>query len=191
MAFLFDTGIFSVIGLDSAIEVGAKLYWYVADTATPVDTYSNPELTVPNTNPVLAGADGRFPTMFLAPGDYKYILTAADSTPADPLHTQDDYNVPDTPPSFDPDLDDFLAGDVPLPVASGGTGATSAVNARTNLGAFATTGGNVSGNITRTSKGVHLFWETAALNNGNVFLVEEGDPNPATLPGQITFFYTP
>jgi len=185
MAFLFDTGLFSIIGLDSEIEVGSKLYWYVANTATPVDTYSNPELTVANTNPVLAQADGRFPEMWLAPGSYKYILTAPGGSPADPLNSVDGFLVPGTPPSFDPALDDFLAGDAPLPIAHGGTASTSSVNALTALGAFPSAGGNVSGNITRTSKGVHHFWSVAAMNGGEWFLTAAADPDPTDAPGEV------
>ncbi len=185
VAQLFDTGVFSVIDEASAIQVGAKLYWYVANTTTLVDTYSDPELTVENTNPVLAEADGRFPQMWLAPGLYKYVLTAPDGNPMSPLVTVDDYRVSDEPETFDPDLAAFLAGAVPLPIASGGTGQTSAVNAIAALGGLPAAGGAVTGSITRSTKGVHLFWETAAMNNGNVFLTVDSDPDPSTLAGQI------
>lgn len=185
MAFLFDYGLFSVIGLDSEIEVGSKLYWYVANTSTPADTYTTPALNVENTNPVLAEADGRWPEIWLAPGDYKFVLTAPDGSPADPIRTVDDFNVPDTPPAFDPDLDAFLAGDVPLPVASGGTGSTSAVNALIALGALASIGGTVTGNITRSTKGVHHYWNTAAMNSGNWYLTASGDPDPTSAAGEV------
>lgn len=185
VAQLFDDGIFSVIDAASAIQVGAKLYWFVANTSTPVDTYSDPELTVENTNPVLADADGRFPQMWLAPGLYKYVLTAPDGNPMSPLVSVDDYRVSDEPETFGPDLADFLAGDEPLPIASGGTGQTSAVNAIAALGGLPTTGGTVTGNIVRSGKGVTLFWETAAMVNGNAFLTVDSDPDPSSLSGQI------
>ncbi|MBB6424934.1 hypothetical protein [Sphingopyxis sp. JAI128] len=185
MALLFDTGLFSIIGLDSEIEVGSKLYWYVANTTTPTDTYTTPALNVANTNPVLADADGRFPEIWLAPGDYKYVLTAPGGSPADPLNTVDNFNVPDTPPSFDPDLNAFLAGSEPLPIAKGGTASTSAVNALVALGAFPLAGGTVTGNIIRSTKGVHHYWETAAMNNGGWFITPAADPDPTTLPGQV------
>jgi hypothetical protein len=185
VAQLFDTGVFSVIDDASAIQVGAKLYWYVANTSTLVDTYSDPELTVENTNPVLADADGRFPQMWLAPGLYKYVLTASDGNPMSPLVTVDDYRVSDEPETFDPDLADFLAGDVPLPIASGGTGQTSAVNAIAALGGLPAAGGTVTGNIVRSTKGVHLYFNTAAMNNGGVFLTVDSDPDPTSLAGQV------
>lgn len=40
-----------------------------------------------------------------------------------------------------------------LPIAKGGTGATSAANARTNLGAYSSSGGTISGNATISGNG--------------------------------------
>lgn len=185
VAQLFDDGIFSVIDETSAIQVGAKLYWYTSGTDTLVDTFSDADLTTENTNPVLAAADGRFPQMWLAPGLYKYVLTAPNGNPMSPLRTVPYYRVSDEPETFDPDLADFLAGDEPLPIASGGTGQTSAVNAIAALGGLPAAGGTVTGNITRSTKGVTLFWETAAMVNGNAFLTVDSDPDPTTLAGQI------
>src|SRR6478609_2043954 len=81
MALLFDPGIFSVIGLASELLVGAKLYWYTTGTSTPLATYSDQALTVPNANPVVANADGRFPAIWLQEASYKLVLkTALDLT---------------------------------------------------------------------------------------------------------------
>lgn len=190
MAQLFDDGIFSVIDEASAIQVGAKLYWYVANTATPANTYADPDLGTPNANPVLAQGDGRFPQMWLAPGDYKYVLTAPDSTPADPLVSVDDFNVPDSPPSFDPSLDDFLAGDAPLGIDAGGTGETSAPNAIAALGGLPVAGGTMTDDIIRSTKGVYPFWDSATMNSGGMFLTVDSDPDPTDSPGQIWFKYT-
>lgn len=77
MAVSFDTGIFSVIGLSSELLVGAKLYWYATGTSTPLATYSDNALSVPNANPVVAGADGRFGPIFLQSAAYKYVLKTA------------------------------------------------------------------------------------------------------------------
>lgn len=78
MAYLFDPGIFSVDGLDGEILPGAKLYWYQAGTSTPLATYSDQDLTIPNTNPVLASADGRFPSIWLQAAEYKLVLKSFD-----------------------------------------------------------------------------------------------------------------
>lgn len=89
MAVLFDSGIFSVIGVASELLVGAKLYWYASGTSTPLATYADEDLTVPNTNPVVADAAGRFPPIYLQQADYKMVLTTATGTPMSPLVTRD------------------------------------------------------------------------------------------------------
>lgn len=81
MPTLFDSGIFSVVGLSSELLVGAKLYWYASGTTTPLATYSDQGLTTPNANPVVADSAGRFSTIWLQAADYKLVLkTAADVT---------------------------------------------------------------------------------------------------------------
>lgn len=56
---------------------GAKLYFYVAGTTTPKDTYTTYTLGTPNTNPVEADADGRMGAIWLGTGSYKAVLTTA------------------------------------------------------------------------------------------------------------------
>lgn len=80
MAYLFDTGIFSAEGLDGAILVGATLNWYASGTSTPLATYSDSGLSVPNANPVVAGADGRWGPIWLQDASYKYVLKSAAGT---------------------------------------------------------------------------------------------------------------
>lgn len=186
---LFDTGIFSVLDEASAIGIGWRLSFFTADTVSQITTYTLPVGGVANTNPVLSDAEGRWPAIWINEGQSIKWQLADESGVI--KTTLNDYDIPETPPSFDPDLDDFLAGNAPLPIASGGTGQTSAVNAIAALGGLPTAGGTMTANITRSTKGVYTFWDAAAMANGNIFLVEEGDPDPATLPGQITMFYTP
>ena len=71
---LFDTGIFSIIGLNSELLIGAKLYWFVAQTSTPATTYTTSALSIANPNPVPTDATGRFRPIWLGAGPYKYIL---------------------------------------------------------------------------------------------------------------------
>lgn len=81
MAVQYDTGIFSIEGLAGEILVGARLYFYVTGTSTPLATYSDQALTTPNSNPVVAGADGRFGPIWLQAATYKVVLkTALDIT---------------------------------------------------------------------------------------------------------------
>lgn len=71
--------IFSDLGLISA---GAKLNTYVTGTTTPLATYSDAGLSVPNANPVVASAGGLFGPIYLTPGvAYKYVLTDAAGNP--------------------------------------------------------------------------------------------------------------
>lgn len=80
--------------IDGTPMSGAKLYFYLSGTDTPKNTYSNPELTIANTNPVIANAGGRFGNIFLDGVNYKVILRDADDVliwTADPLGTEDTY----------------------------------------------------------------------------------------------------
>ena len=86
---------------------GAKLNTYVAGTpSTPLATYSDQALTVPNANPVVASAFGLFGPIYLTPGvAYKLVLTDATNVT---VWTQDNVMVPGP-----------VAG---VTVAQGGTG---------------------------------------------------------------------
>lgn len=184
---LFDTGIFSVIDEASAIGSGWLLGWFVADTTTPTDTYVEPTGGTANSNPVEADADGRFPPMWLDPGDYKYVLYDADGVV---IKTQNDYSVADAPPSFDPALDDFLAGDAPLPIANGGTGQATAPNAIAALGGVAKAGDSMTGNLTRATKGGFFFWNASGMAVNEGFLTIDSDPDPTSSAGQSWWKYT-
>lgn len=60
---------------------GALLYFYTAGTTTPLDTYSDLNLSVPNTNPVVADANGMFGQIFLGSVTYDVVLkTSAGAT---------------------------------------------------------------------------------------------------------------
>lgn len=78
MAWLFDPGLYSIEGLSGEILPGALLFWYAEGTTTPLATYSDEDLSIPNTNPVVAAATGRFPTMWMQDLSYKFILKDAD-----------------------------------------------------------------------------------------------------------------
>jgi len=68
---------------------GWKLAFYVSGTTTPATTYSNAALSTPNSNPVIANANGRFSDIFLTPSvSYKVILLNASDVvqwTADPI----------------------------------------------------------------------------------------------------------
>ena len=60
---------------------GAKACFYTAGTSTPATTYSDVNLTTPNTNPVVADSAGRVGPVYLTPGQsYKLILQDSTGT---------------------------------------------------------------------------------------------------------------
>ncbi len=72
---------------DGAPVVGGFLFSYEAGTDTPLDTYTDEDLSVPNENPVELDANGRA-VVFLTPGvGYKFILQDEDEVQ---LWEQDD-----------------------------------------------------------------------------------------------------
>jgi microcystin-dependent protein len=59
-------------------RAGAQLFFYQTGTNTPQATYSDPALTVPNTNPVIADSAGQFGNIFLLQSPaYKVVLEDA------------------------------------------------------------------------------------------------------------------
>lgn len=184
---LFDTGLFSVIDEASAIGIGWELSFYTANTTTRITTYTTAGDATENTNPVLSDGDGRFPEIWIEDGQtIKWVLADADGAI---LTTVDDYEIATLPPTIDPGLDDFLAGNDPLAIASGGTGQSSAVNAIGALGGLPVAGGTMTDDITRSGKGVYLYWNAAGQVEGCVFVTASGDPDPTTLAGQIWMKY--
>lgn len=57
--------------------VGGKLYSYEAGTTTKKATYSDPDCTVPNTNPVILDSEG-YADVWVPSGSYKFALYDAD-----------------------------------------------------------------------------------------------------------------
>lgn len=186
---LFDINISSIMGADSNISVGAKLYFFASDGVTPAISFTTASGITQNPNPMLTMAYGRFAQQaWLEPGSYVYVLTAPIGSPASPLFTGV-FVIPNYPEIFDPDLFGFIAGNEPLAIESGGTGAKSAVNAINSLGGLPVTGGNVTGNIVRQGKGVHAYWGNATMVNGSMFLTPAANADPTSQPGEIWFRY--
>jgi hypothetical protein len=185
---LLDIGIFSVLTSGSAIGVGWKLNIYGAGGSVRSTTYNAPSAGSANANPVVADANGRFAEIWLTVGaSYKYVLTDENDVPK---VTVDNLLVSADAPAISAGLLTFLAGSAALPVGSGGTASTTAADALTALGALPKAGGTMTGNITRSGKGVHLYFDTAAMANGGVFLTAAATPDPrGGLPGQVWMKY--
>lgn len=182
----FDTGIFSVLTSGNALGAGYKLYFYQAGTSTTITTYNASSAGSANANPVVADANGRFDEIWIESNQsIKYVLANADGTT---LVTVDSYTIPDDIPTVAAALANFLAGSAALPIANGGTASTSAANALTALGALPAAGGTVTGNITRSTKGIHPYFNSASMTGGQIYIQAAG-ADPTSNPGDIVFEY--
>lgn len=73
------------VAIDGVPIVGGQLFFYITQTSTALDTWSDVGLTTPNTNPVVADASGHFGSIFLTPAQaYKVSCYAANSDPLIP-----------------------------------------------------------------------------------------------------------
>lgn len=67
---------------------GGQLFFYESGTTTPLNTYQDPALTIPNANPVVANAGGYFGPIWLSPSQpYKVQLFTA-ATPNNPTGSE-------------------------------------------------------------------------------------------------------
>lgn len=124
MSLQFNSPYYTMLDADGQIVVGGKAYFYeTGGTFTSEkDVYSDSGLTTPIAQPVVTDAAGRLPRIFMS-GQYDVRLAYSDDST---LATYEDY---------DPGLSAALGSGAALPVDQGGTGATSAPAALTNLGA--------------------------------------------------------
>lgn len=108
---------------------GAKLRFYDAGTTNPRAVYSDDGLSIPidQSDGIAADSAGVWPEIFVGTGVYK--ITIHSSTDV-LIATYDD---------IDPSLSTNAGA---LAVASGGTGATTAAGARSNLGAYSQVAGD-------------------------------------------------
>jgi hypothetical protein len=97
---------------------GFKAYFYNAGTTTPRTVYTDEALTIPHAVPVVADSAGLLPRIFVPVGTYKAKYTTSGDVD---IRTDD---------NIDPGLSTSAGA---LAVANGGTGATTAASARSNL----------------------------------------------------------
>lgn len=185
---LFDPGIYSIITSGGAIGIGWNLAFYTAGTVTSITTYNAETSGSANANPLVSDANGRFPPAWIDEGQsIKWVMT--DENGANPV-TVDNVPVVTIPTAPDASLDNFLAASSPLPLANGGTNATSAVNALTNLGALPAAGGTLTGEVTRSGKGNIAYFHDAAITHPEIFIAPTGGSDPrGGLAGQVWLRY--
>lgn len=146
---------------------GAKLYFFNAGTTTPKTVYSDSGLTTPISQPVIADSAGRFVQIFMQTSTYRVQL----KTSADVLIGDYDNNDPGNPAS---------SGATALPVASGGTGATTGPAALANLGAAAAAGQIFTGDIGVSKAGdldVQLKSTDASASNFRYVAIDATNEN--------------
>ena len=131
---LFEPGIFSILSTGAALGSGWKINFYTGGTSTRITTYNARTGGSANANPVVADSNGRFDEIWIDDNQtIKWVLTDASDVVK---VTVDDVVIDQTPTATHADLATFLSNpnSAPLAVTLGGTGSTSAVNARTALG---------------------------------------------------------
>lgn len=83
---------------------------------------------------------------------------------------------------------------VPITIANGGTGATTAAAALTALGAFPAAGGAIAGDstidgkLTRLGYGVHPHFASTSMTGGRIYVQASGS-DPTANPGDVVFEY--
>lgn len=75
-----------------------------------------------------------------------------------------------------------------LAVADGGTGSSTGPAACAALGAVQLAGDTMTGNLVRSTKGVHAYFDNASMTGGRIFVQATGI-DPTSSPGDIVFEY--
>lgn len=90
---LFLPGFMPALDSDGAPIPDARAYFYLNNTSTLASVYSDEELSIPLTNPVLANSSGRFPAIWASDAvTYSWSIAAASMPPGIPF-TGDDLSV--------------------------------------------------------------------------------------------------
>jgi hypothetical protein len=153
MAILSPSPKAQFFGADGAPLVGGKVFTYQAGTTTPLATYTTSGGTTPNTNPVILDSRGEADIWYSPGVSYKVVLKdAADAT----IWTVDNIAIAGSMAAQNANSVNITGGNIgsgvtfngnitgtasnvtgTVAIANGGTGATTAANARTNLGVAA------------------------------------------------------
>lgn len=182
-----------------ALMDGGYIYVGVADgdpETSPVDLFWDAALSIPATQPLrtIGGliVNGFNPSsVFLAEEDYSMRVTDNIGTLVfySPSVFSDTSAFQPSSPTLDllADLSTTAFGRNLLTLANQAALVT-ATGIPTPLPAA---GGTVTGDINRQGAGDHLYWVDAGMTGGRVFWIEEGDPDPSSLPGDVVFTVEP
>jgi len=154
--------------------VGAQQYVYNAGTTTLRAIYTDTGLSIAADNPQTSDAAGNFPRVYTAQGTYKVRQETSGGT----LINEWD------------NIDSGLsAGSGALPVAAGGTGATTAAAARSNLGAASTSDVNaISAQIAAFTASLASF---VAAPQGRLTLTSGTPVLTSDVTAATAVYYTP
>lgn len=161
----------------------------------PITVYWDAGLTIPAAQPLrtLGGAvvNGGDPAaVFIGADDYSVRVYDADSNLVSFVKTTTDINSLSYQPVNDDlttiseqDNTEFGLGLLQL------TNSAALKTAAGVVDGLPTTGGQVSGNITRTGAGPHLYHNDATLTSGRVFVTADGAADPTSNPGDFWITY--
>lgn len=180
---------------DSAGQPLDAGYVYIGEAGadpetTPVATFFDADLSVAAAQPLRTRGgmvvNGITPSAFyIAEGDYSIRVKDADG---DTIYSLASVTQAET--AYQP-LDSDLTAIAALATTSYGRALLTLANqaalkAATGIvDGIPATGGTVSGNITRSGAGPHVYHGDATLNSGKITISAVGGGNPTTQPGEI------
>lgn len=78
MANLFSEPVFQQLDASGDVRPGSKLFFFESLTTTPRQTFTDPDLTIPHSQPVIADGAGVFPSIYLDGTNYRVVYTDSD-----------------------------------------------------------------------------------------------------------------
>jgi hypothetical protein len=163
---------------------------------SPIQVYWDTALTIPATQPLRTRGgvivnNGSPAVAYVAEDDYSMRVRDADNNLVAYAKTATDIA---SGPVYQP-LDDDLTAIAELATTTFGRSLLTTADAtalKTVLGVVPSlplTGGTVSGNITRSGAGPHLYHNDTTLTSGRLFITAAGAADPTSAPGDLWLKY--
>lgn len=179
-----------------AVMDGGNIYVGVVDAdpvSDPVSLFWDAALSIPAAQPLrtIGGliVNGTTPApVFMAEDDYSMRVTDAQDVLV--FYSPSVYT---NTSGFQP-LDTDLTAIAALETTSFGRALLTLANQaalQVAVGYAPFTGGTVTSNIVRSGVGTHLYWADPLLASGRVFQINEGGPDPSSLPGDMVLELEP